>query len=195
MTSDEDLLVRGRGGDRAAFDEFAGRWRLRLHSYLAAMTGDDAQSEDLVQEALGRAWKALAGFEGRCKPSTWLFQIAVNLARNHFRDRAGKARPESDELLDALPAGRRGVLSSVIRHEAAERIALAIDRLPPSLREAFVLHYVEGLPYDEIAEITGVKVGALHVRALRARGLLRRQLGDLVDTVWTRDEREDGAKE
>ncbi len=71
-----------------------------------------------------------------------------------------------------------------MRHEAAERIALALDRLPVALREAFVLHSVEGMRYEEMALATGVEAGTLHVRAHRARGLLRRQLGSVVDTLW-----------
>jgi DNA-directed RNA polymerase specialized sigma24 family protein len=61
---------------------------------------------------------------------------------------------------------------------------LAIDRLPILLREALVLHIVEGLPYADIAEITGASVDALHVRAHRAKALLRKQLGSVVDTFW-----------
>jgi len=182
--SDDDLLHRSQRGDRKAFDALTEKYRDRVLCAVAAMVGDDAQAEDLVQEALRKAWEALPKFERRCKVSTWLYQIALNLARNHIRDRAHRAAPESPSRLDARPAERRTVLSSVIRHERAELIALAIDRLPPTLREAFVLHYIEDLPYEEIAEIVGANVGTLQVRAVRAKKLLRKQLGPLVDTVW-----------
>ena len=79
---------------------------------------------------------------------------------------------------------RRSVLSNVVQAESAEALAIAIDRLPIMLREALVLHIVEGLPYADIAEITGARVDALHVRAHRAKALLRKQLGSVVDTFW-----------
>ncbi len=72
-----------------------------------------------------------------------------------------------------------------MRRESADVLALAIDRLPISLREAFALHVVEGLPFAEIAEITEVSIEALHVRNHRAKALLRRQLGSTVDTFWS----------
>jgi RNA polymerase sigma-70 factor (ECF subfamily) len=79
------------------------------------------------------------------------------------------------------------VLSSIVRRESVVALALAIDRLPVLLREAFVLHHVEGLGYEEMAEITGARANALQVRNHRARALLRQQLGAVVDTMWVRE--------
>jgi RNA polymerase sigma-70 factor (ECF subfamily) len=71
-----------------------------------------------------------------------------------------------------------------VRREVAAELALAVDRLPVLLREAFVLRHLEGLPYPEMAELCGAEVGTLQVRAHRARALLRAQLGSLVDPRW-----------
>ena len=80
------------------------------------------------------------------------------------------------------------MLTSVIRHEMAERIEIAVGRLPTSMREAFVLRYIDGMDYPEVAEITGVSEGTARVRAFRARALLREELGTVVDTVWLEKE-------
>jgi RNA polymerase sigma-70 factor (ECF subfamily) len=173
--NDAELLD---AGDVGALVE---RYRGALVRFVETMIGDAAAAEDLVQEASRVAFEKFGQFERRGKFSTWLYSIALNLARNHRRDRARRAKPA--ELSDE-PSPLRGALSSIVRRETAEQIALALDRLPPSLREAFALHYIEGLDYGEIESITGVKARTLHVRAHRARGLMRAQLGPVVDTVW-----------
>lgn len=196
-TNDTELLRRSRTGDRQAFDGIVERYQERICRYLDAMLGDADVAEDLCQETFRRAWQGLAGFEARSRLSTWLFQIAVNLARNCVRDARSRPRPQDPARLDARLAaqaaaagtggagrGRHGPLTSAIRHESAERIALAIDALPATLREAFVLRFIEGLGYAESARITGVAEATLQVRAHRAKGLLRQRLGTVVDTVW-----------
>ena len=88
--------------------------------------------------------------------------------------------------LEAEPCvERHSILSGVVQAESAEALALAIDRLPILLREAFVLHLVEGVPYAEMVEITQASLSALQVRTHRAKSLLRRQLGKVVDTFWS----------
>jgi RNA polymerase sigma-70 factor (ECF subfamily) len=153
--------------------------------FVAMMVG--RETEDLVQAALAAALKEADRFEGRSKFSTWLYGIALNLRRKHLRDKTRRGTSGGPDLLEAQPDKGRGVLSSVIRHEMAERIEIAVGRLPTSMREAFVLRYVDGMDYPEIAEITGVSEGSARVRAFRARALLREELGAVVDTVWVED--------
>ncbi len=153
-----------------------------LARFVAMMVG--RETEDLVQAAIAAALKDVERFQGRSKFSTWLYGIALNLCRKHLRDRGRHAVNAAPGTLEAQASPSRGVLSSVIRHEMAERIETAVARLPTSMREAFVLRYVHGQDYPEIAEITGVSEGTARVRAFRARALLREELGAVVDTVW-----------
>ena len=153
-----------------------------LARFVAMMVG--RETEDLVQAALAAALKDVDRFQGRSKFSTWLYGIALNLCRKHLRDRGRHAATAAPGTLEAQASPSRGVLSSVIRHEMAEKIETAVGRLPTSMREAFVLRYVHGQDYPEIAEITGVSEGTARVRAFRARALLREELGAVVDTVW-----------
>ena len=187
MISDEELLDRSLEGDRDAFESVAARYRERIFRYLITMVGDEAQTEDLVQETFRRAWTKLADFERRSKFLWWLYRIAVNLTRNFFRDRANRARLDDKVRQERGPdlVRRKSVLSSVVRHELAGMISLAVDRLPETLREAFALHHVEGLDYNAVAEIAGIPVTHVRVRVRRAATMLRDQLGDEVDSFWT----------
>ena len=190
MKSDDALLKEALAGNRDSMDELLERYRGQIFRYLAAMVGDEAEAEDLVQEAFRRAYENLSRYEHRGKFSSWLYQIAVNLARNLRRNRARHAKPGHQTEIDQVGTQkrrRRSVLSSIVRRETAEQLAMAVERLPPSLREAFALHYVEGLDYDEIEKITEVSARTLYVRAHRAKSLLRQQLGSVVDTAWAKE--------
>ena len=156
--------------------------REHLSRFCSMMVGREA--EDIVQEAVATAFRDVAKFEGRSKFSTWIYGIALNLCRKHLRDKSRHATSAAAELLEAQAAQGRGVLSSVIRHEMAERLEISVGRLPTSMREAFLLRYVDAMDYPEISSITGVSEGTARVRAFRARALLREELGAVVDTVW-----------
>jgi len=165
-----------------AFEALVSPHREALSRFVSMMVGREA--EDIVQEATAAAFKDIERFQSRSKFSTWLYGIALNLCRKHLRDKGRHASPASQEVLDAQPARSRGVLSSVIRHEMAERLETSVARLPTPMREAFLLRYVDGMDYPEISSITGASEGTARVRAFRARALLREELGSVVDTVW-----------
>jgi len=187
--SDAALVSRAVSGDSAAFAELVQRHRPGLVRSVALLIGDEDEAESLAQESLTRALAQLADFRQDLSFRAWLHGIALNLCRNHLRDRGRHARPMAPDQLGGVPlrAGRsQGVLSGILRQEAGERAALAIGALPDLLREAFVLHFVEGLDYAEMGRITGLAPGTLRVRAHRARALLRDSLGAVVDT-WMRE--------
>ncbi len=160
--------------------------REALGRFVSMMVGREA--EDIVQEAIAAAFKDLDRFQNRSKFSTWLYGIALNMCRKHLRDKSRHAAVAGQGVLEAQPARTRGVLSSVIRHEMAERLEVSVGRLPTPMREAFLLRYVDAMDYPEISEITGVTQGTARVRAFRARALLREELGSVVDTVWLEKE-------
>lgn len=180
---DGDLARAAMQGDLAAREAIGTRFHDRIVRYITTMIGDADQAGDLAQECFGKAFDKLADLRNPDRLGPWLYTIAVNLCRRHLKQKAHPS--QSERNLDTDPMGPRcSVLSSVVARESAEALAIAIDRLPILLREAFVLHLVEGLPYAEIAEIAGATEQALHVRAHRAKALLRRQLGAVVDTFW-----------
>jgi RNA polymerase sigma-70 factor (ECF subfamily) len=185
---DATLVQRTLAGERAAFDELVRRHRAGLVRFAALMIGDFDEAESLAQEALAQAYANLASFQADRPFGPWLRGIALNLCRNHVRDRARHARVvPPEELADAAAreGSRHGALSAILRQEINERTLLAIGGLPAPLREAFVLHFVEGLDFPAMGRLTGVAAGTLRVRAHRARVLLQAALGSVVDT-WLR---------
>lgn len=136
--------------------------------------------EDLVQRTLEIAWQQRGSFEGKAALRTWLYGIARNVTRNERRKNAPLS--VDPETLDG-PAQARGVFTSVVRRELAERLELAVGRLPSVLAEAFVLHHLVQLPFGEIAEIVECSEATARVRAHRARKLLQGELGDWEDGI------------
>jgi len=158
---------------------------------ISRLAGDPDLAEELAQETFVRAYQGLSGFRGEARFSTWLVQIALHVARNHLRQRRRLAKVVSlDDLQD------RGIDVETLREtrrsfspddrlesqELAARLSRAMDRLPSSYREVFVLKHIRELSYGEIAEITGDSVGSLKVRAHRARAILRTELSGDDDT-------------
>ncbi|HEV3006205.1 MAG TPA: sigma-70 family RNA polymerase sigma factor [Pirellulales bacterium] len=183
--ADSALLARVLAGETAAFDELAGRYRDSLRRFIVSVIGDADEAESLTQETLTRAFAALATYRADLAFRAWLFGIARNLCRNHFRDMRRHAKVTAPERLGEVAANegrRQGVLSGVLRREVHEHLARAVGLLPEAFRQAFELHFVEGLDYAEISRRTGVAAGTLRVRAHRARALLRDELGPVVDT-------------
>ena len=180
---DGELVLRAQHGDRDAFATLAQRHGDRLTRFLLTMTGDEHIAGDVRQESLQLALTRLDQLREPAKFGSWLLSIACNQCRKRLRADVQRAH-QGDDALAEVAEGRRSALSSLVRREDAVQLALAIDRLPILLREAFVLFAVEGMPYSEIAAATEVTEGALQVSVHRAKALLRQQLGDQVDTWW-----------
>jgi RNA polymerase sigma-70 factor (ECF subfamily) len=188
--ADADLVKRTLAGESVAFDELVRAHRSHVLRLATMMIGDADEAESLTQEALTRAYSQLSTFDARLPFGTWVRGIVLNLCRNSLRDRIRQARPVAPDQLADAPAreGRRhGVLSGILRQEVISHMLTAIGDLPIAMREAFVLHFIEEMDYAQISQITGVAAGTLRVRALRARSLLRENLGSVVDT-WMRSD-------
>jgi RNA polymerase sigma-70 factor (ECF subfamily) len=138
---------------------------------------------------LTRAFGQIKTFRPEQSFGAWLRGFGLNLCRNYLRLRQRRAKPAPPEILAPAPAAegqRQGVLSGILRGELRECLWQAVGELPLAYREALVMHYIDGLEYSEISEITGVSAGALRVRTLRARAMLKERLGGVVDS-WLRD--------
>jgi RNA polymerase sigma-70 factor (ECF subfamily) len=159
-----------------AYGGLAGRYRDRLVRVCYLLLHDRHAAEDAVQETFARALQQMDAYRGESPPAAWFYGIAVNVCRRELRDRERHARPAGHEALDAMRVASRGIITSVMRRETAARLAIELGCLPERQREAFVLHYVEHLPYEEIAPLLGTSVGAARVLSHRARALLQRKV-------------------
>jgi len=178
----QGLVERSRAGDREAFRTLVeghldAVWRLSRQ-----LTGNDADAEDLSQEAFLRAWRGIATFRGESAFKTWVFRIVINLQQTWRTTEARRPRPlpiaeSSAEGKD--PSGH----AVAIARELAVRVREAIDLLPEKQRLAITLAAYEGLTVDEIAEVAGSRPETVKVNLWLARKKLREQLGDDIGEV------------
>jgi RNA polymerase sigma-70 factor, ECF subfamily len=177
VDADRDLVTAAAAGDRDAFDELVGRHQVQVVNLARAMTGPDADVDDMAQEIFVRAWRSLSGFRGDAAFRTWLYGIALNVIRTHRARRSRiralfwSAPAESPgDPLERVPDMGTGIEQKVMMRDAIDR---ALKQLPAELREALVLRDVQGLEYREIAEALGVPIGTVESRIFRARQRLR----------------------
>ena len=190
MTSsgDDALLIKAfQKGDKKAFDELVIRHKDRIFSLCYRFLGDYEEANDSAQEAFLKAYGSLNSFRLESAFSTWLYRIAVNICKNKLGSSAYKARhktvsldnpgiPSEDRLPMEIPDGAPSPLA---RMEEREKMALlqgALDTLPAEFKMAVTLRDVEGLSYEDIAEITGLNLGTVKSRIARARTDLRNKL-------------------
>jgi RNA polymerase sigma-70 factor (ECF subfamily) len=174
------LLIKDfQGGDRAAFEKLVLRHKDKLFNLCYSFLGDYEEANDSSQEAFIKAYQGLKKFRFESSFSTWLYRIAVNTCTNKFKSLANRQKKMTSSLDN--PGGIDEKRSLEIRDDAPtplmeleekERQALirrAIDRLPPEHKAVITLRDIEGLSYEEIAEITGSNLGTVKSRLSRAR--------------------------
>jgi RNA polymerase sigma-70 factor, ECF subfamily len=170
-TVDEAQLIQQAGrGEAAAIRTLYQTHADRVWAVVRRLAADDALAEDWAQEAWIRVFRALPGFRGEARLSTWIHRIAVNAAVDGQRRRAreGFTEPLDDESGDAVTA-----MPEIELGLALER---AVDRLPRGMREVLVLHDVEGYTHEEIGETLGVAAGTSRSQLFKARARLRETL-------------------
>jgi RNA polymerase sigma-70 factor (ECF subfamily) len=174
-TTDAALVRATLDGDATAFAELVERHSRVCLRYATRMLGSPEDAEEATQEALLRAHRALARYDGRTAFRTWLMSILINRCRTallHRRRRVARV------VLDDAAVQRAHVDSSAGDAELRLTIERALEELDPAQREAFLLKHVEQLSYDEMAAATGVGVSALKMRVQRACERLQRLIED-----------------
>ena len=173
-----ELIGAARAGDRRAFDELVRRSFVDTYTLARRITGNEEDARDVVQEAYLRAWRGIGKFRGDAQFSTWLYRITSNAAATHVKRR----RKHRTETLDdvAEPVELRPDAQPARVAEATDvldRLAVALDALPPKLRSVVVMKDVYDLSHESIADELGISVTAAKVRLHRAR----RRLRDVLD--------------
>ncbi len=189
------LVERARRGETRAFEMLVVKYQRRIERLIARMVRDVDLVEDIAQESFIRAYRALPQFRGDSAFYTWLYRIAVNTAKKALGDlkrdplvtesaRAGRDDDDADEtyrnereLSDG--ATPEAVLAS---KEIAQTVNAAIEALSDDLRQAITLREIEGLSYEEIADLMNCPIGTVRSRIFRAREAIAQRLRPLLDT-------------
>ncbi|ABI60019.1 MULTISPECIES: RNA polymerase sigma factor RpoE [Nitrosomonas] len=188
---DQQLVERVQQGDKRAFDLLVIKYQGRLARLLSRFIRDPAEVEDIAQETFIKAYRALASFRGDSAFYTWLYRIGVNTAKN-FLVAQGRKQPVTITGFDAEDAENfegadqlREVNtpeSELMGKQVAQTVNQALEALPEELRTAITLREIEGLSYEEIADIMNCPIGTVRSRIFRAREAVADKLRPLLGT-------------
>jgi len=181
--SDEEVVRRVREGDKALFEVLMRRYNQRLFRVARAILKDEAEAEDVMQQAYVNAYTHLHQFEERARFSTWLTRIAVHEALARVRRRRRfeevEAMPEmEDKKMERLTSSDPGPEHQAAAAQLRGILESAFDALPEMYRTVFLLREVEAQSTTEAAECLGISEDTVKTRLHRARALLRRELFD-----------------
>ena len=193
---DQQLVERAQRGDKKAFELLVVKYQRKLARLLSRFIRDATEVEDVTQEAFIKAYRALPSFRGDSAFYTWLYRIGINTAKNYLVS-LGRRAPtvtgvdseeaegieEGDQLRDLNTPE-----SQMMSRQLGDTVNLALQELPEELRTAITLREIDGMSYEEIAQIMNCPIGTVRSRIFRAREAiaerLRPQLGTSKDRRW-----------
>ena len=187
LNFDQQLVERVQRGDKNAFNLLVSKYQHKVASLVTRYVSNQSDVSDVVQEAFIKAYRALPEFRGESAFYTWLYRIAVNTAKNYLTAQ-GRRPPDLDvDCSDAeLQEGAEAMHelanpeSLMLSHEIQRMVVATLESLPEDLRTAITLREIEGLSYEEIAEIMGCPVGTVRSRIFRARDAIDKQIQPLL---------------
>jgi RNA polymerase sigma-70 factor (ECF subfamily) len=186
---DQLLVERVQHGDKKAFDLLVSKYQRRLMRLVSRFVRDQAEAEDVVQEAFIKAYRAIPQFRGDSAFYTWLYRIGINAAKNYLLTQ-GRRAPTSTgadtEEAETFDTGYHlrdiNTPESILAtKQIAATVNSAMDVLSEELRVAITLREIEGLSYDEIADFMGCPIGTVRSRIFRAREAIAEKLKPLLN--------------
>lgn len=188
IVNDEELVLRLQRGDEWAFQLLVRRYRKKIYAIAFGIVLDAEESRDILQEVLLQVHRTIHRFRGDASLSTWLHRVTVNRCLNwkrrwarHFKWMHTPLDEGREDISDVpasdLPSPERRVVDLQTRRQVDK----ALRQLPEATRAVFVLREMEGLSYEEIADVTGIKLGTVRSRLFHARKRLKAILQPLVE--------------
>ncbi len=184
---DAALVERVQAGERLAFDLLVRKYQHRIVALIQRFVPDWHEAQDVAQEAFIKAYRALPNFRGDSAFYTWMYKIAVNCAKNFLVSQS--RRPPSDDVLmdDAERVDSNSRMSEAatpdneyLRQEVERTVLAAVDELPEDIRQALTLREIDGLSYEEIAEVMNCPIGTVRSRIFRGRDAVDKRLRPLL---------------
>ncbi|MGF1763118.1 RNA polymerase sigma factor RpoE [Aliivibrio kagoshimensis] len=187
--TDQVLIERVQNGDKQAFNLLVVKYQNKVCSLVSRYVNNSGDVPDVAQEAFIKAYRALPGFRGESAFYTWLYRIAVNTAKNYIVAQ-GRRPPASDiDAEDAEYYESGTALKEIsnpenlsLSEELRQVVFSTIDALPEDLKTAITLRELEGLSYEDIAEIMDCPVGTVRSRIFRAREAVEKKIRPLMQS-------------
>jgi len=180
--SDEELVTRSIGGDADSFNQLVLRWERPIYALAYRQLGREEDARDVCQETFLRAYRALKGFRGQAKFSSWLYRIALNLCRDWMRRQRRTPVVQLPEDIDVMElAAEREPTESIenviARNDLTRLVEKAMAKLPEEQRTAIILKEYHGMTFQEIADLSGCPLSTVKTRLYQGLAVLRRELG------------------
>ena len=173
--TDEQLMARAKAGNDAAFEELYHRYARRLKGFFfLQLGGDEELAADATHDVFLRAYEARNRYQEGKNVSTWLFTIAYNICRNHYRSNAYETQLSA--TLDAEPISEEQIEIQLDAAALDDALAQVLSELPPPLHQLFSLHYQEELTIPQVAEIVGIPEGTVKSRLHKTMNIIRKKL-------------------
>ena len=188
--SDKELVERAKQGDPRAFDMLVLKYQRRVFRLISRLIKNTSEVEDVAQETFIKAFRAIQQFRGDSAFYTWLYRIAVNTAKNHLFSKGKRpitlselAKNEDSESYDVIDAvSNESPEGNLAGLQIAEAVNNAVNKLPEELSTAVILREMDGLSYEEIAEVMNCPIGTVRSRIFRAREAIAQELRPLLNT-------------
>ncbi|PWT75007.1 MAG: RNA polymerase sigma factor RpoE [Proteobacteria bacterium] len=187
---DQQLVDRAQRGDKKAFELLVSKYQRKLARLLSRFIRDQAEVEDVAQEAFIKAYRALPSFRGESAFYTWLYRIGINTAKNYlvaigrrapttteFDSEDAENFEDGDQLRDVNTPE-----NELMSKQIAQTVNDTMEALPEELRTAIVLREIDGLSYEEIAAVMNCPIGTVRSRIFRARETIAERLRPLLET-------------
>jgi RNA polymerase sigma-70 factor, ECF subfamily len=180
-STDEELVARSMGGDLDSFNQLVLRWERPIYALAYRVIGREEDARDVAQETFLRAFRALKGFKGQAKFSSWLYRITLNLCRDWMRRERRAPVSQAPEGVDIIEmageaAPSESIEDLVSRHELGRAVGKAMALLPEEQRTAIILKEYHGLTFQEIADLLDCPLSTVKTRLYQGLSVLRKHL-------------------
>jgi RNA polymerase sigma-70 factor (ECF subfamily) len=180
-SSDEELVTLSQGGDLDSFNQLVLRWERPIYALAYRVIGREEDARDVAQETFLRAFRALKGFKGQAKFSSWLYRITLNLCRDWIRRERRTPLAQAPEGVDLIELAGEATPSESIeelvgQRQLARAVSKAMAQLPEEQRTAIILKEYHGLTFQEIAELLDCPLSTVKTRLYQGLSVVRKQL-------------------
>jgi len=188
INNDKELVKKAQNGDKVAFDALVTKYQFKVVNLVTRFVKDVDEAQDVAQEAFIKAYRGLSNFRGDSAFYTWLYRIAINSAKNYIVSQSRKSPTYAVDIDDAEHMETAAALKEIgtpegklLTSEIENTVYKAIKELPEDLKTAITLRELEGMTYEEIANVMECPIGTVRSRIFRARETIDKHLKPLLD--------------